>query len=755
MNKNQKFLVNFIYFSFVFSIVYVMGNAIQLDINILYKISLVVFIIALVKFLIYHPLVIPTVLTIALILSALINRYVSEFIPVAINRLSYFLKNILQNLRGNGEVFQENILCFWIIIVFIFAIFTSYFLFKRKKPWLLLFIYLPIFIYYWYMFFDEALYLMAMFLVSFIALIGLNSYIKQSEKISNSHNYDIGDIYPNWRRTVLRYAISIVLIAMVIPKNSDYLAWPWLNERVRSVFPQIEELRASEKYSRRSGEATLFDFSSTGFMGEDKKLGGPVELSDKLVMTVLSSKSIYLRGNVKEKYTGFSWIAKDKSYTSYSLGEDFTDLSDEEKSLYYQQEDITITNNLFASTRIFSPYRPYKVFSNDKYSIFVDSNNTIKASSGIYKDGSYLVRVQTPLPYGKLKAAGIDRKIDEIEDLDDYLQVPNNISERTIALTREIVEEKQSDFEKAKTIEGFLRKSYEYNLDVEEVPGNSEFVDYFLFEGQEGYCTYYASSMALMLRLQGIPSRYIEGYLVKDSIEDGKYQVSQKNAHAWVEAFIEPVGWMIFEATPAFSISPRYEDYGILPLDTEITEDREDIELEDFESLGGSTGDEDEDIQDDGDIGIYTRPQSQREFNYQYTLFTVIGLIILSLVLNIMWKIWNIGKNKRHFKKLSKTDKVIYLYRDIAAIISELGYPQLPGETHFEYADRVNYKFHDIRDTSIREVTDIFVKSKYGSYLPIYTDVKLLLNYKKELENRLKNSLGKIKYYYRKLIKYR
>lgn len=60
-----------------------------------------------------------------------------------------------------------------------------------------------------------------------------------------------------------------------------------------------------------------------------------------------------------------------------------------------------------------------------------------------------------------------------------------------------------------------------------------------------------------MLRLQGIPSRYVEGYVARDLVEENKYVVKQKHGHAWVEAFIEPVGWVRFEPTPAYAAVPR------------------------------------------------------------------------------------------------------------------------------------------------------------------------------------------------------
>ncbi len=754
MNKDGRYLFNLIYFVFVFTLTTLIGNIISLDINIFYQVLIVLIFIFFIKFSIYKPFLFPLIILLSSIVSFILNRYIS-FLPGLFNRLGYLFENIIQNLRGRQEVFEENIILFWLIILFIVSIFTCFFIFKKKKPWLLFFTYMPVFSYYWYTFYNEALFFMAIFLISFIGLVGLNSYARESRRLSSSPDYELKNIYPNWRKTIISYAFIIVVIAGLIPKNSDYISWPWLSRRVTSAFPIVEEFRASEKNSRRSGEASLFDFSNTGFMGENSRLGGPVELSDKKVMTVLSPRSIYLRGNVLEEYSGFNWMTDENSYESYNLKDDFSRLTTDERLLYYRQEEITITNELFSSTTIFSPYRPYKVFSNDSYPLLVDRNHAIKAPDGVYKDENYLVRLQSPLAYGILKSKGIDMKKSDLENLNLYLALPDNISQRTRDLTREIVSESETDFDKAVTIENFLRTNFPYNLQVEEIPDGWEFVDYFLFEGGEGYCTYYASAMAIMLRIEGIPTRYIEGYLVKDRIDEGKYEVRQRNAHAWVEAYIEPVGWMTFEATPAFELSPRFENYNLDESRDIDGFDNSDIALEDFQNLGRGQDNLDGEIEDDPDLAMDGAPENESEINYQYTLATVLAILLFFFFLNISRKFWNIRKEKKLFMVLSKDEKIKYLYKDICKIISKLGYEQKSGETHFEYADRVNYKFYGLDGIGIRRVTEIFVSAKYSDSPSSEEDFNLVLNYKHEMENRLKNHLGKFKYYYLKYIRAR
>ena len=61
--------------------------------------------------------------------------------------------------------------------------------------------------------------------------------------------------------------------------------------------------------------------------------------------------------------------------------------------------------------------------------------------------------------------------------------------------------------------------------------------------------------MAVLARLNGIPSRYVEGFLVDPSKEDqeGFVKITESNAHAWVEVYLEGYGWIVVESTPPFS----------------------------------------------------------------------------------------------------------------------------------------------------------------------------------------------------------
>lgn len=134
----------------------------------------------------------------------------------------------------------------------------------------------------------------------------------------------------------------------------------------------------------------------------------------------------------------------------------------------------------------------------------------------------------------------------------EYLQLPENIPQRVRWLTSEVVGE-GTPYQKATKIQEYLRQNYRYDLAVSAAPPGWDVVDYFLFEARAGFCSHFASAMAVMLRLEGIPARVVSGYAMGwyDS-RTGAYQVPASASHAWVEVFFPGLGWVEFEPTPAY-----------------------------------------------------------------------------------------------------------------------------------------------------------------------------------------------------------
>ncbi|MFL6193896.1 MAG: transglutaminaseTgpA domain-containing protein [Thermoanaerobaculia bacterium] len=104
--------------------------------------------------------------------------------------------------------------------------------------------------------------------------------------------------------------------------------------------------------------------------------------------------------------------------------------------------------------------------------------------------------------------------------------------------------------QRAQRLENHLMEKYAYTLDFVGRTADNPIED-FLFRYHSGQCEYFASSMVLMLRSQGIPARLVTGFLGGEyNPFEGYYIVRDNNAHAWVEAYLAGEGWRIFDPTP-------------------------------------------------------------------------------------------------------------------------------------------------------------------------------------------------------------
>ncbi|NLV89790.1 MAG: transglutaminase domain-containing protein [Tissierellia bacterium] len=741
--RYKNTIYDLIYSIMVFSLVYMVSIGVGLKLNKIIQFPIIVFSSLLVKFFLFNPIVLYIILFLGLLILLLIHRFYHPIIFIIGERLYFLFTNILDNVLGKENISSENIILFWIFIIVLISLFTAIVIFKLKRIYILLPVYTLPFLYYWYNFYDEAYWTMALFLLSFIILMGLNKYT--SIKIDILHNQGF--------KTITAYSILIVALALILPKTYNYIRWPWLQEKVYTYFPFVEDLRSYDTYGRKAGNANLFDFSVTGFQTGNSKLGGPVSLNHKKVMTVRSDEPTYLRGNVKHIYTGDSWKAYEGEFKKRKLSDRLSGLLSFERKSFFEEKYITIKYQDLATNTVFSPYLPDSMYFRKGESIFVNDDHVLVIPDGIYKSETYTIKVQKPYPYGILLSKGIYKSKEDIEKLDIYLQVPEDkITEETKDLVKAIVRNRETDFDKAVAIERYLRENYEYTYDVKEVPEGAEFVSHFLFNERKGYCTYFATSMAIMLRLEGIPTRYVEGYLASDEVEPGVYEVSNKNAHTWVEAFIEPVGWMTFEPTPAYPVQERMVDYQA------IEESENDLNLIEL-PIGSRNDILNEEITDDSRFtrnegSITNNLPTENTSNSSKNIGSrIIGITLVLIFIRFLRSFVYYKFEAIKYKKLTNNEKIIYLYKQILRLAELFGYPQKYGETHYEYADRVANKFYYHSEKNLKQITHIFVKSKYSPYLSSDEDVNELTDFRQTLNKHLKNYLGLRKYLYRKYIK--
>ncbi len=193
--------------------------------------------------------------------------------------------------------------------------------------------------------------------------------------------------------------------------------------------------------------------------------------------------------------------------------------------------------------------------------VTLDRGDAIYAEALPPTDVKYRVR-SAPVRRDAAKAVAeppVRRRVGAV----DYLQLPEtpagapperDLAGRLKTLAAEVVADAgaKTPYEKAEALERFLRVRFEYTLDVESGPRESDPILHFLFTTKRGHCELSASAFVLMCRTLGLHARLVNGFQTgvwNDYL--GAWQVRQMDAHAWAEVwFGDGAGWVDFDPTP-------------------------------------------------------------------------------------------------------------------------------------------------------------------------------------------------------------
>ncbi|MFF5793512.1 DUF3488 and DUF4129 domain-containing transglutaminase family protein [Paeniglutamicibacter sp. NPDC012692] len=163
----------------------------------------------------------------------------------------------------------------------------------------------------------------------------------------------------------------------------------------------------------------------------------------------------------------------------------------------------------------------------------------------------------------------------------EYSRMPDDTPESLFTATSKAIAglEDKSPFEQAAAIQEHLRSAaftYSEKTPVEDGYDGSgmQVIEAFL-EQKAGYCVHFASTMAMMARTLGIPSRIVTGYSPGSATGNSvpgsngttlnEFTVSSRNAHAWPELYFPGAGWVAFEPTPGRGVPPAYAPAATAP----------------------------------------------------------------------------------------------------------------------------------------------------------------------------------------------
>ena len=281
---------------------------------------------------------------------------------------------------------------------------------------------------------------------------------------------------------------------------------------------------------------------------------GPRSFTGRAVLRVESDWTgrLYLRGAAYAEYTGESWErlnAKTQSELEELAQGDplgFLTLGRETE----QTVSATITHLNGSTHMAYSVYQPVKVYESlggarytaDSYLRLEDSRTeyTVEFSTGSALDSGISETAYRQFVY------------------EHYLEVPEELEAVLANWWQEVQPQTQpSSYSQtgaaarglAEGIARALGETTQYDLRAPVTPEGEDFVAWFLTQSQRGYCVHYASAAVLLLRMNGIPARYVSGYTAQ--VDNGRALVPDSSAHAWVEIYLDGYGWYPVEVTPA------------------------------------------------------------------------------------------------------------------------------------------------------------------------------------------------------------
>jgi transglutaminase-like putative cysteine protease len=304
------------------------------------------------------------------------------------------------------------------------------------------------------------------------------------------------------------------------------------------------------------GQAPSFSPNAYPGFGDSMDLRSRGRLSDSIVMRVRAPQASLYRGEVFDTYDGVRWTASETDTSTlnpaYELGRFTPPPSEGETSgaptrrviqtFYLQTTEPNVVFSAYRPTEIFFPSTTLEVdlYGSVRSPILLEDGLVYSVVSEVPVTGRRLLRT-VPTPTSGLPAEVFAR----------YTQLPAELPIRVLRLAFRIaLSAGPAEVDRVLAVQSWLRANTRYNLDIPaETPG-VDAVDNFLFGSREGFCEVIASSMVVMLRSQGIPSRIVVGFGPGERNPlTGYYEVRESDAHAWVEVLYPNVGWIPYDPT--------------------------------------------------------------------------------------------------------------------------------------------------------------------------------------------------------------
>ena len=398
---------------------------------------------------------------------------------------------------------------------------------------------------------SPALYLMLGFMLLLLATV-------QHDRREQAWD-DSGVAYPKHKgrqigSAAILTAAVLVSLSALLPSLSVERIKEWVDAHRKPTAQQDSGLAESLGIiSGRTGVPDAFEAVRRPGLPQSHLIGSGPELSQRMVMTVSIPDAqavsgadvppaLYWRSFTYDNYTGHGWLSGQTQQDVYAPNE--TLQAGRGRSRILVRQEVRPVQDTAGVVYADGELVRVNKQSRAAWRSFGDLFGVQLEATGIVPYTAYsLVPVADERA---LQAAG--QKYPEwIRQR--YLALPQEVPDRVRSLAITLTATKPTAYDRALAIEGYLR-TFPYSLDVPYPPSNQDVVDYFLFDLQEGYCDYYASSMVVLARAAGVPARLVTGYASGTyNLNSKRYVVTEADAHSWVEIYFPDIGWIPFEPT--------------------------------------------------------------------------------------------------------------------------------------------------------------------------------------------------------------
>jgi len=551
--------------------------------------------------------------------------------------------------------------------------------------------------------------------------------------------------------------ISLLLAQVMVPGNTRSWRWPYLVNQINDIGDLLE----SQSGSPRDWQP--FSIGYYGFQTEGGKLGGPAVLSRQNILRVTTSTPVLLRGTSLTTYTGSSWQRSSRQY--YRFGSSFWRVLRQRtfglqlpagsagrrlRSEYLRQVSLQIEPLTANMATVFTSERTLNISLADNidYTPYFNLQGDVFVFGGLPRSYAYHVTAEIL----DRNLAGFDDALLAAENdlaqsqdvnwpivLDEYLQLPDQLPASVRQAALAAAGQAGSPYAKAVALEDFFKSGFVYTLTPATSSREIDFVASFL-EMREGYCVHYATAMVVMARSLGIPARYTEGFVLKPASENASGQnwlAAGNTAHAWAELYFAGIGWLTFDPTPGNSANDQENPTpGVT-----ATPSGQPTSVPSVSPTPGPGPDE------PGDEDTY-RPL------YWFLLILVIlafiGLLLIQLIRRRHRRLFDPAWIVSHYPL--PQNRLEYYYQDLLRQLACLDIQPEPGETLTDFSDRIEHRLR-LEGLNAAEALAAVSPWRYGSVLPDESDLKLIAELHRRLEDRLVVSLGRWTYFVVRILK--